>query len=112
MWLKDDDVTGLDRLFPDIILNGSQKVIVNGQGRKILGTLLITPPFTDKEGNVVIIVIPVNPLVTISPTRTMTASQTDMITTTLGPGLNFHLLFYNKILFSKRKMSFERVVYR
>ena len=66
-------------------------MIVNGQGRKILGTLLITPPFTDKEGNVVIIVIPVNPLVTISPTRTMTASQTDMITTTLGPGLNFFI---------------------
>ena len=95
VWLKDDDITGLETIFRDIILSGAKKTIVNGRVRKIIGALLITPPFADEDGNIVIIPIPVNPLSTITPTptRTMSSMSTDMLTTTIGPGTVFISFF-------------------
>jgi hypothetical protein len=67
-----DDTAALQRLIAKTIMEGARTVLVDGKRRKMLGTLLITPP--EGDGNIVVVPIPVNPGVTIKPTPTATIS--------------------------------------
>ena len=70
IWLTDDDITGVEGGFRQIILNKARNVTIDGQVRKIIGDLLITPEFGE-DGPIIVVPIPVNPLETITPTATM-----------------------------------------
>ena len=68
--------------FRNIILSKARNVTIDGQVRKIIGDLLITPEFGE-DGPIVVVPIPVNPLETITPTAT------------IGPGRCYVICFYN-----------------
>ena len=67
-----DDTAALQSLIAKIIMEGARTVLVDGRRRKMLGTLLITPP--EGDGNIIVVPIPVNPGATIRPTPTATVT--------------------------------------